>query len=160
MEKEDNYDLEEEYKKIQKEYSFPEFNVFLEDFELEKAGDKETKFLIRDIRRIMSEKFTAYVHLFENLINPGSPPMFIFHAIRGLNGTEKEKVREIYKELSRIQIEVLKLDTIYDKKSEVEFIKKYYSLWQEMKKDIVAIIEKFAESIEKQERSKESGYFG
>ena len=160
MEKEEKFDLEEEYGKYKKKYDLPDFNILLEDFDVEKIIDKETKFLLRDIRRVMNDKFSAYLHLFENLINPGSPPMFVFHAIRGLNGTEKESVKNIYKDLSKIQIEVLKLDTIYNEKSEAEFVVKYFSLWQEMKKEVIKIIEKFGEAIEKQEASRDRGYFG
>lgn len=156
----EEFDLESAYNELKEKHKLPEFTRIAEDFDIEKISDKESIFLIREIRRTINEKLSAYMHLFETLINPSTPPMFIFSALRGINGEDKEQIKEIYKELSKLQIEVMKLDTIYSEESEIVFVKKSFDRWQELKKTIYAIIEKFDENIEKEDSSKKRGYFG
>jgi len=158
MENED-FDFESAYNELKEKHSLPEFKKIAEDFDIEKITEKESNFLIREIRRTINEKLSAYMHLFETLINPSAPPMFIFSALRGINGEDKEQIKDIYKELSKLQIEVMKLDTIYSEESEVRFIKKSFDRWQELKKTIYAIIEKFDENIGKADDSKKRSYF-
>ena len=73
-----DFDLKKAYLDLQQDHTLPEFTKLAEDFDIEKIQDKETSFLLREIRRAINEKITAYIHLFENLINPNAPPMFIF----------------------------------------------------------------------------------
>ena len=153
-------DFESIYNEIKEKHNLPEFIRLAEDFDIEKISEKESIFLIREIRRTINEKLSAYLHLFETLINPSASPMFIFSALRGINGDNKEKIKDIYKKLSKLQIEVMKLDTIYSEKSEAEFINKSFEDWQELKKTIFNIIEKFDENIETEDDTKNRGYFG
>ena len=156
----EEFDFESTYNELKEKHSLPEFKRIAEDFDIEKIAEKESIFLIREIRRTINEKLSAYMHLFETLINPTAPPMFIFSVLRGINGEDKEQIKEIYKELSKLQIEVMKLDTIYSEESEVAFVKKSFDRWQELKKEIYTIIGKFDENIGKEDNSKNRGYFG
>ena len=158
MENED-FDFEAAYNELKEKYGLPEFKKIAEDFDIEKIAEKESSFLIREVRRAINEKLSAYLHLFETLINPSAPPMFIFSALRGINGEDKEKIKEIYKKISKLQIDVMKLDTIYSEESEVAFVKKSFEEWQELKKTIYNIIEKFDENIGKEDNSKKRSYF-
>jgi hypothetical protein len=157
---EKEFDLKGEYGKIKEKYNLPEFVKLSEDFDINKVDDKESTYLVRSIRRSMNEKISAYLHLLELFINPNSPPLFILSALRGLEGPEKESIKEMYKELSRIQVEVMKMDTIYDEKKEALFIINTFNQWQKIKPKMIKIIDKIGEGIEKEEVSKERGYFG
>jgi hypothetical protein len=152
--------LKEDYKKIEEKFSLPLFEKFEEDFDVEKILEKEEGILIRDIRRVMIEKLSGYLHLFETLINPTSPPMFVFTFIKNLSEKDKKEIKEIYKELSRLQIETIKLDTIFDEKNEANFVKKAYSKWQDLKKKIYDLVEIFEKEFEKSTENKEKSYFG
>ena len=156
----EEFDLESAYNELREKHGFPEFNKFGRDFDIEKISEKESIFLIREIRRTINEKLSAYMHLFETLINPSAPPMFIFSALRGIGEEDKELIKEIYKELSKLQIEVMKLDTIYSEESEIAFVNKSFDRWQELKKTIYGIIERFDENMENEDSSKKRGYFG
>lgn len=155
-----NFDLATDYDKSKQKYSLPDMNKLSEDFDVEKAIDKEPFFLVREIRRTINEKLSAYMHLFETLINPTATPMFIFSALRGINEDTKEKIKDVYKKLSKLQIKAIKLDTIYSEQSEAEFIKTSFDEWQNLKGIIHGIIEKFEGNIEEYTNSKERGYFG
>ncbi|MBU2577086.1 MAG: hypothetical protein KKF50_05190 [Nanoarchaeota archaeon] len=153
------FDLESEYNGLKEKHSLPDFKKLAEDFDVEKISEKESSFLIREIRRIINEKLSAYMHLFETLINPSAPPMFIFSVLRGIKEEDKESIKEIYKKLSRLQIKAMKLDTIYSEQGEVEFVKTSFTEWQDLKKTIYRIIEQFGENIEKSDNSKKRSYF-
>jgi DNA-directed RNA polymerase beta' subunit len=152
-------DLKKAYSEIAKKHSLPDFEEIAEDFDIEKIQDKETSFLIREIRRAINEKIAAYIHLFENLINPTAPPMFIFSILRKMSKEDKEKIRKIYKALSRTQIEVIKLDTIYNEKNEAQFIKETFIIWQELKPVILKLIESFETSFDEDDSEKQDSYF-
>ena len=152
--------IREDYKKIESKFSLPPFEKLLEDFDMEKLSEKEEGLLVRDVRRIVVEKISAYLHLFEMLINPSSPPMFVFAFLKNLSEQDKKEIKEIYKELSKLQIITIKLDTIYDEKKEVEFIKKSNSVWQGIKKKIYTLVETFEKEFEKNAETKEKSYFG
>ena len=155
----EEFDIESAYVELKNKYALPEFEKLAEDFDIEKIGEK-SGFLAREIRRTINEKLAAYLHLFETLINPASPPLFVFSLLRGLTEEDKEKIRGIYKKISRLQIEIMKLDTIYSEESETNFIKESFNLWQELKPEIYKIIETLEEGFDKDNGSKKGAYFG
>ena len=75
----DIQEIEKEYNPLKEKYNLPEFKKLAEDFDIEKVVEKETSFLLREIRRAIAEKISAYLHLFETLVNPASPPVFVFN---------------------------------------------------------------------------------
>jgi hypothetical protein len=153
-------DLEKEYLKFQEKYGLPDLVRLSEDFDVNKIDDKEPTYLIRAVRRSINEKISAYLHLLELLINPNNPPLFVLSAMRNIDVKEKESIREMYKELSRMQIEVMRLDTVYDEKKEAAFVVSSTNQWQKLKPKVMKIIDKLSEGLEKEEISKERGYFG
>ena len=108
MEDED-FNLIADYDKLKQKYKLPEFDKLAEDFDIEKITEKESSFLIREIRRAINEKLSAYMHLFETFLNPTATPMFVFSILRGINEDDKGKIKDIYKTLSKLQIKVMKL---------------------------------------------------
>ena len=155
-----DYNLGTAYNKLKQKYTLPEFNKLSEDFDIEKTIDKEPIFLVREIRRTINEKLSAYTHLFETLINPTATPMFIFTALRRIDENNKEKIKDVYKKLSKLQIKAIKLDTIYSEQAESRFINDSFNEWQDLKKIIYEVIERFDENIEEDNSSRERGYFG
>ncbi len=155
----ESFDIETDYAKLKEQYSLPDFEAVSEDFDIEKISDKETVFLVREIRRVINEKITAYIHLFETLTNPQSPPMFVFKILKNISTQEKEQIQEFYKTLSKTQIEIMKLDTIYSEKKEAIFINENFKIWQEMKPKIFKLFESFEKNFENGDTSKERSYF-
>jgi len=157
---ESSRDITEEYAVLKSEYDLPEWQGLAEDFDVEKICEKETSFLVREIRRAMNEKLSAYLHLFETLINPASPPMFVFSVLRKISNEDKEKIKEIYKKLSKMQLTIMKLDTIYSEENEAKFVKDIFLEWQDLKKEIHEIVGKFDDSFSDDDNSSKGRYFG
>jgi len=158
MGKED-FDLKLEYKALTLKHNLPDFRELAEDFDIEKINEKESSFLLREIRRVMNEKISVYIHFFEILINPTGPPMFIFTILRNISEEDKKTLKEIYKTLSKTQIEVIKLDTIYKEEAEVKFINEIFNLWQKMKPKIYKLAENFKIAFGKNDTSEKRSYF-
>ena len=152
-------EFEIKYGELMKKYKLPNFDKICEDFDVEKVADKDSNYLLREMRRIINEKISAYLHLFETLINPTAPPIFVFSILRGMGNRDKEKMKEIYKKLSRTQLAIMRLDTMYIEADEAEFIINTFNIWQELKPQILQIIKGFEENFEKDDSSKKSSYF-
>lgn len=160
MVEKEKIDVKKEYEKVQAEFGWPNFEKFQEDFDVEKTSEKDDGIFVREIRRTVGDKITGYLHLFETLINPTSTPMFILSFLKGATEIQRKEIRSCHKELSRIQLKMLELDTIFDKKTEGKFIKETYDKWQPLKKRIYALIIEFEKEFEKDTESKEKSYFG
>ena len=159
MENED-INFKEIYGELAQKHNLPEFKKIAEDFDIEKIQDKESTFLVREVRRTINEKIAAYIHLFETLINPTTPPMFVFSILRNISTEDKDTIKKIYKALSRTQIEVMKLDTVYNEADEIKFINETFIIWQELKQTIYKLIERFESSLDEDDPTKKRSYFG
>lgn len=157
--KNDEFDLKLAYEELKAKHALPEFEKLSEDFDLEKNIDKESNFLVREIRRTIIERTSAYLQLFETLVNPSAPPMFIFSILKNVSVENKNVMKEIYKTLSRIQIEAMKLDIIYKEDAEVEFIGETFEEWQKLKPMIYKLIEEFETNFENDDASGKRSYF-
>ena len=157
--KEEIKDLQEEYSNLKKKYNLPEFEKLCEDFDIERISEKERMFVLRDIRRVINEKIAAYINLFESLINPSSPPIFVFSILRGLSEDDKVVMKEVYKKLSKTQLTVMRLDIQYDESEEAKFISSSFETWQQIKPNVLNIIKTFEKNFEKDNETKKSTYF-
>jgi hypothetical protein len=157
---ENKEEFKEKYILLKEKYGLPTFIQLAEDFDIEKIMEVENSFLLREIRRTIHEKLSAYLQLFETLLNPVSPPMFIFSILRGIGSEEKEKIKEIYKKLSKLQLFVMRLDTFYKEENEANYVKDSFSDWQDIKHELTGLIKKLEEGLEQNNDPKKGGYLG
>lgn len=161
MEKEYNLEtLKQEYKKIQEKHNLPGFEELNEDFNIEKASEVEVELLIREIRRFLADKLANYMRFAEAILNPVNVQMFVYSLIKSLDVQEKEKLTEIYKKLSKNELKLIELDIKYSEEKEALFIRESYVMWQEIKKDLLDIIEKATKNWDNKSESKSKDYFG
>jgi hypothetical protein len=152
--------LKQEYKKIQNIHNLPDFEKLNEEFSIEKIAENETDFLVREVARIVAEKFSNYLRFVELVLNPSNSPMFIFSILKTMGENEKKKFSELYKELARIELNLIELDVDFSEKKEAEFIKSSYKKWIVMKKDLLDVIEKIKSNWDSKNESNGTGYFG
>ena len=153
-------EMKEKTEKFLKENSLPSFEELAEDFDIEEILEKETDHLARELRRIIVKKLSAYLQLFDSLVNPASAPQgFVFTLIKNLNEDERKSIKEVYKELTKMQIRIMKLDTIYSEKEEIQFIKDSFKLWQDLKVKSYKLLESFEKDVQ-EDNSNGKSYFG
>lgn len=152
--------VKNEYEKLAKKFDLPKFDKLVEDFDSDKILEKEGEILIRDIRRTMNDKLSAYLHLFETLLNPSSPPLFVLTFLKNISDENRKLIKETYKELSKMQLTNMKLDTVYEEKNEAEFIQSSFNSWQNIKKKTYTLFGDFEKEFERNSETKEKSYFG
>jgi len=152
--------LKKRYKDIQRKHGLPDFEKLNKDFQIEKAAESETDFLIREIRKFVGDKLMDYLKFIESLLNPVNAPMFIFSIIKLIGPEEKEKLSEIYNDLLKKEIKFIELDLNFDEGKEAEFIRESYESWQKTKKDLAAIIESVNKKWDNKFEANNKGYFG
>ncbi len=152
--------LKHEYKKLQEKYGLPVFEKLNEDFSIEKLAKNETEFLLKEIRRIIAEKYSNYFAFMEAILNPVNMQMFIFSIVKSLKAEEKSKLTEIYKLLSRNELELIETDVKSSEENEAEYIRKSYELWKEIKKDLLEIIEEIKKNWDNKSPVNNKHYFG
>lgn len=162
MEKEESdlKKLKENYSKIQEKYSLPTFENMNREFAIEKIAEVETDFLIREVGKLMAEKFSNYMHFVELILNPVSSPLFIFSIIKTLEESEMKKFKEIYKRLAKIEVQLIELDVDFSEEKEAIFVNESYETWKEIKKDFIEIIEKIKLNWDNKTENNSKAYFG
>ena len=152
--------LKDRYEELKKKYSLPEFSFMNNNFEIENIEIEETELFAKMIRKHMTEKIFFVLRSLEMFINPQSAPMFIMNIIKQLSETEKATIKELYQKIARYEIEAFGLETEYDEKKEVEFIKKLAEDWKSISEDMKVIYRAMKENHEKEFKKSNKSYFG
>jgi hypothetical protein len=151
-----------EYEKLRKEYALPEFYELNKLFDIEEI-EMSPDFLLRKIRRVISERISACSRFIELMLNPNNAPMFLFKIIKKIDKKDKESLAEIYGELGNIEIGVITLDLDYSERREAEFIKKTFEDYNnDLRLRFLNIIKKLEDRKEDKKEDKEGseGYLG
>ena len=152
--------LKEVYRAFQIKHDLPSFEKLNEDFQIEKAAELETDFVLREVRRYITDKFFNYLRFIESILTPNNAPMFVFAITKTLGIKDREKLIELYKKIAKIDIDLIELDIEYCEGKEVSSIKKYYEMWQDIKKDFLEIIEVIRRNWDNKMEDNGKGYFG
>lgn len=152
-------ELMKKYAPFEKKYKLPSFGKLNEDFDVEKAQEKETQFVLREIRREVTDKVAAFLRFFELFLNPQAAPLFVLGMLKNLTLHEKDVIMKIYKELVALEIEAVNLDITYKEEEEARFIKETFKRWQILKPELEKIGKALSKMQVKPNKSKKS-YFG
>ena len=152
--------LKKEYEILRKKFDLPTFKEMNEDFEIEKLQERETETLSREIRRLMTEKNSAYLKFIEMFMNPSASPMFVMALVKGIDSEGKKLLEELYSQIGRFEISSINLDNIYDEKKEIAFIKKFFIEWQQIKPKFERITQSVENSLDKKYEKSSKGYLG
>lgn len=153
-------ELKEKYETFRKKYNLPAFKDINKAFDIEEL-DCESDFLVRKIRRYISEKLAGYMRFIEILLNPSNAPIFFFKLIKKLDNSDKEILTRLYEELGNIELETIALDLEYNEEKESNLIKKLYNLFNdEIKKDLIEILKKLGNGGNGKNKENGGSYFG
>lgn len=152
--------LKESYKILQEKYDLPPFDKLNEDFQIEKAAETETDFILREVRRYLTDKFFNYLRFVESLLTPNNSPMFVFAITKTLGAGEKEKLAGLYKKIAKVDVELIELDLQYSEEKEARAIKEYYDIWQGIKKELLEIVKVIQKNWDVKTEDNGKGYFG
>jgi hypothetical protein len=164
MGKNENLSLDEikkEYDILKNKYKLPEYSDLNRLFDLEGLETSTKEFLLRKIRRIISETTGNYLRFLETLLNPTNAPAFFFKLLRKMDPKDKENLGDIYERIGKMEIKIIQLDLDYNEAKEAEFIKLSYEVFdKEIKKQLLEIIERFAKEGNSVSKEYTKSYFG
>jgi len=155
-------ELKEKYEVLRQKYSLPDFNDLNKVFDIEEL-DSESDFLIRKIRRFMSEKLAGYMRFIEILLNPSNAPIYFFKLIKKLDEIDRETLNLMYESLGKIEVETISLDLSYNEEKEVDFIKKLYRVYNdEIRIKLLEVLKRLGngEGEKKKDLNGDGSYFG
>ena len=152
-------ELKKDYNQLKIKYSLPEFTELNKLFDIEDI-EIETEFLLKKIRRTISEKIAGYLRFIDVILNPSNAPIFFFKLAKRLDSKDMQTLKNIYENLGKFEIRTICLDIDYSEKNDAEFIKDIFNTFnKEIKKDFIVIIEKL--NTEEENSKKINGsYFG
>jgi len=112
------------------------------------------------VRKFIVDKFSNYLRFIETILQPVNAPMFVFSIIKSIGAEEKRRLTEVYKKLVKNEVRLIELDIEFVEKKEVEFVKESYKIWQEIKKDILEVVEVIKKNWDNKFETNNKGYFG
>ena len=152
--------FKEKYEILRVKYLLPGFDEFAKDFPVEKLSEFETDHILRDIKLFSSEKFFNYFRFVESLLSPSNSSMFIFSVVKTFGEEDKNKLQNLYKKFSELELEYIESDLDVSEKKDAEFIKKLFIEWQEMKLELASIINKVRNNLGNKTDKSRKNYFG
>lgn len=152
--------LKKNYAEIQKKFSLPNFEELNQDFYIEKLAEIETDYLIREIRKFMAEKLQNYARFIEAILQPTNASMFIFSVIKTMNSEDKKILAEVYKKLAKLEVDIIELEVSFSEEKEIEFVRNFYNIWQEIKDDMIKITGSIKNNWNKEIDKDNKAYFG
>ena len=152
--------FKKDYAEIQKKYDLPSFEEINQDFYIERLCEVETDYLIREIRKFLSEKLQNYAKFIETLLHPTNASMFIFSLIKIMSEEDKKILTEVYKKLTRLEVDMIDLDVSFSEQKEVDFVKNFHTIWQDIKKDMLKVLGSIKGNWDKEVEKNTKAYFG
>jgi hypothetical protein len=152
--------LKKEYSKLEEKYSLPSFDELNRDFNIEKAAEIETDYLIREVRKFIADKISNYMRFIESVLNPVNVPMFIFSLVKTIKIEERKKLADLYKKLAKTEVDLISVDVSFSEDREAEFIKKTYTEWKKVSRTVFEIMESIKNNWGNKIETNDKGYFG
>jgi hypothetical protein len=153
-------EIKKQYEPLRKKYKLLSFDDMNKEFEIEKVQERETDFLLREVRRAVSEKIVAFLKFLELFMNPASAPLFVLLSLKNIGPDQKEKIEELYKELVEIELSSVALDLDYKEIEEAKFILRVVKRWKEVKKDLTSVFSEIEKIHSKDLDKKTKNYYG
>mgnify|MGYP001586242423 CR=1 FL=1 len=150
--------LKKEYGILSKKYKLPEFNDLSHDFEIDKI-DKDTDYLLRNIRKLMMEKIVNSMSFLEMFSNPMNSPRMYLPFIKTLTVEDRKLIDSIYFSFADLSMASLELEIGSSEKKEAELINLVLNTWNKLKPNFLGILESMKKPREFENR-KERTYFG
>ena len=147
------------YEELAKKYKLPSFDSLNNEFEISTIEEKD--FLLREIRRKISERIENYIKLLEGVLHPAESALCDMYECGIFLEEEKNQIFVLYKNLMFFDRFSVETSIGEDDKKNSDFIKEFWSQWENIKKELLPIFKNMKESWLKELKVKtELGYLG
>lgn len=151
-------EIEKTYEFLRKKHNLPTFKEIDEEFEI--STIESDKFLLREIRRKISERLEELCTLLEEILQPDTNVSFMYES-GVFDEEEKKQVFNLYKKLMYLKRMCNEASITNNEQLDAEFINKIFSSWAEIKKETSSLMKKLRDSwLEDIETKLDLPYFG
>ncbi|MGC8885206.1 MAG: hypothetical protein ACP5KK_01780 [Candidatus Nanoarchaeia archaeon] len=141
--------LKREYEKLRKKYNLPKFDEINKEFEI--WNIKSDSYIIREIRRRVLERIDFIASYLLPILNPRETSLWDYMKVKAFPKEDFEPLLKFYQKLTTLEHEGL--TTLYEsEKSEVEFIKKVWEEWPDIKNTTLKFLKKIKKGLEEIEK--------
>lgn len=146
-----------DYDKLKQKYRLPDIEII--DFELE--IDKESKFILREIRRKSHEKLENFAKLLEGILQPETSSFSEMCEINSFSEAEKTSIMKVYSRIMKLSRRAVEVALITTEETDAQFVKELFEEWKSIKEGMLEIAKKMKESWGKDsEDDKDLRYLG
>ena len=157
--KSDEQNAEKEYESLSRKYSLPGIKELNKEFCIGKLEDPD--YVLRSVINKMSERLEHIFKSLSDIIQPSDNSFSSMYEAEAFQEEEKKKIFEAMKKLAYYHRETLINDFDYNEAAAAELIKKLYSEWLSMKKEVIEILKKLRDCWNNKSISKfQETYFG
>ncbi|MFT4260868.1 MAG: hypothetical protein ACMXX9_00360 [Candidatus Woesearchaeota archaeon] len=126
---------------------------------LDKEFDLEQISSLRDLLDKMFSKTSSYIGLLEDIMQPDS--ISTMHEANFLRTHKFSKIQELYKELMKLNRDILLVKLDYSKENVLNLINQFLISWTKIKPDLIILVKEMRDSWNKTVIHKQDGgYFG
>lgn len=151
--------IKSSYEKLGKKYKLPLFDAVNSELEISEIESDE--FLLRKIRKKISELVDSTAEHIGSLLQPSADSLADMHECRFFTDKDKKRMVELYKKLMTLSRVSLEAEISKDDKTDAALVKDFFRQWPELKKEALYFIKKMKSCWEKETEIEEKlEYFG
>ncbi len=151
-------ETKKKYEELAKKYKLPSFDSLNNEFEI--STIEEDGFILREIRRKITEKLEDYTKLFEGILHPETGICDMYEC-GVFSDEERNKLFELYKKIMFLNRLSAETSIGEDDKKSSDFIKEVFKQWDDIKKELLPMVKRMKEGwLEEKKVKTELGYLG
>lgn len=152
--------IKEEYNRISKQFSeLPEFDLINKEFEI--SGFEKEDFLLRQIRRRITERVEMILKIADEFLHPSAETFTNFYECSCFEESEKKELMDVFKNMMLLYRGLIEADVIQEDLSDVKIIRESAMNWSELRKRFVPFVTKVKNHWSHLKQKKEYlGYLG
>lgn len=150
--------IEKDYQELAKKHGLPSYEEMNSEFEI--FDIDEESFILREVRRKITQKLETYNKILEGILKP-EVALCDLHECKVFTDKEKGDLFELYKKLMHIDRHATEVSINEEEKTTSQFIKETWKEWPGIKKQLKEAIKKLKQSwLEESDVKDELGYLG
>jgi len=130
--------VREEYEKLRKKYTLPEYDLLNEEFDI--SSIEEDGIVLRVLRRKMLERLDFFLEPLEIILQPDPNSLANLNEARYFSEDKRKKVYELFKKLMAFKRKSFEVDLLAVEEEEVSFVNQTFNEWTSVKKEILPFL--------------------
>lgn len=131
--------IEKKYEELRQRFGLPDFGIADKEFEV--SAIEHEMFLLREIRKKITERISYFCEILESFLIPDScmPNIYEYNAF---NEHDRSQMLSLYKKLKFLEKQSIEASIDNNEEENAAFIKSAFGSWQEIKQAMKQFIKK------------------